>query len=64
RLAAKCRERHDIVYRFLLAIGVDEPTAAIDAEGIEHHVSPATLKRLRAMVEQISADRLTDEPAS
>ncbi len=46
-LAKRCRQRHEIVYRFLLAIGVDEATAAIDAEGIEHHVSPATLRRFQ-----------------
>ena len=45
QLAAKARRRHQIVYRFLLAIGVDERTATIDAEGIEHHVSPTTLKK-------------------
>jgi DtxR family transcriptional regulator, manganese transport regulator len=44
RLAAKSRERHEIVYRFLLAIGVDPATAASDAEGLEHHVSPTTLR--------------------
>lgn len=43
RLAEKCRARHDLVYQFLLALGIDERTAAIDAEGIEHHVSPVTL---------------------
>ena len=43
-LANRCRERHEIVYQFLLAIGVDPQAAAIDAEGIEHHVSPETLK--------------------
>ena len=51
RLATKCRERHEIVYRFLLAIGVDEATAAIDAEGIEHHVSPGTLKRFQEIAD-------------
>jgi DtxR family manganese transport transcriptional regulator len=45
RLAAKSRARHEIVYRFLLALGIDERTAAVDAEGIEHHVSPSTLAR-------------------
>lgn len=45
KLAAASHERHEIVYKFLLAIGVDAATAAIDAEGIEHHVSPATLRR-------------------
>lgn len=49
RLAAKCRKRHEIVYQFLLSIGIDERTAAIDAEGIEHHVSPATLKRFQEL---------------
>ncbi len=51
RLAKHCRERHEVVYRFLLAIGVDPETAAIDSEGIEHHVSPETLERLRAITE-------------
>ena len=51
RLAKRCRERHDTVYRFLLAIGVSERTAAIDSEGIEHHVSPQTLKRMREITE-------------
>jgi len=49
RLAAKCRRRHDIVYHFLLAIGVDPATAAIDAEGIEHHVSPKTLRQFEVV---------------
>jgi DtxR family manganese transport transcriptional regulator len=52
RLAARCRERHEVVYRFLLSIGVDEPTAAIDAEGIEHHVSPMTLKRFKMLIQE------------
>lgn len=43
RLAKQSRERHEIVYGFLLTVGVDPETAAIDAEGIEHHVSPETL---------------------
>lgn len=59
RLAAKCRQRHRIVYRFLRAIGVDEATAALDAEGMEHHVSPATLRRFEALADQLDADRGT-----
>ena len=50
RLASKCRERHEIVYQFLVSIGIDSKTAAIDAEGIEHHVSPKTLKRFQELV--------------
>lgn len=51
RLARDCRQRHETVYRFLLAIGVPERTAAIDSEGIEHHVSRETLARFRAIAQ-------------
>jgi len=47
RLAKASKKRHEIVYEFLLSIGVSEPIAMADAEGIEHHVSPETLKRFR-----------------
>ena len=47
KLAKKVKERHEIVYQFLLAIGVDRRTAEIDSEGIEHHVSPKTLLAMR-----------------
>jgi len=55
RLAARCRQRHEIVYHFLLAIGIDEATAAIDAEGIEHHVSPRTLRRFQELGGEFTA---------
>lgn len=58
RLATKCRKRHEIVYQFLLSIGVDEATAAIDAEGIEHHVSPATLEKFRLLANQSLGTKL------
>ena len=51
RLARKCRARHEVVYRFLRAIGVSERVAAIDAEGIEHHVSDQTLARFREIAD-------------
>ncbi len=46
-LAAACRDRHAAVLRFLRALGVPERVAQLDAEGIEHHVSPATLAAMR-----------------
>lgn len=49
-LARKCRERHEIVRTFLLALGVSEATATADSEGIEHHVSPETLKAMRSFL--------------
>jgi len=50
RLAAESRRRHEIVFRFLLALGVPEPDAGADAEGIEHHVGEATLERMAAFI--------------
>ena len=52
KLAIACRRRHDIVFRFLLALGLDKQTAQNDAEGIEHHVSPKTLKMMEKFIRQ------------
>ena len=49
-LAGRCKERHEIVRNFLIAIGVDAQTAEQDAEGVEHHVSPQTLTRFAEFV--------------
>jgi len=53
-MARESLERHRIVLRFLLAIGVPEQQAQIDAEGIEHHVSAKTLAALDALAERLS----------
>ena len=42
-LAEASRKRHEIVYDFLVSIGVPPEIAEEDAEGVEHHVSPETL---------------------
>ena len=42
-LADYCKKRHEIVYDFLIKIGVNSDTDKNDAEGIEHHVSAETL---------------------
>ncbi|MFK7769390.1 MAG: manganese-binding transcriptional regulator MntR [Mariniblastus sp.] len=43
KLAQRVKKRHQVVYDFLIAIGVDAKTAKIDSEGIEHHVSEKTI---------------------
>jgi DtxR family manganese transport transcriptional regulator len=43
RVATESRERHEIVVKFLTALGVPTAIAESDAEGIEHHVSRETL---------------------
>ncbi len=50
KMAAASQRRHETVSRFLIALGVSEAIAAIDAEGIEHHVSPETLAAMDAYV--------------
>ena len=42
-LADRVRARHRLVVELLLALGVPREAAEADAEGIEHHVSEATL---------------------
>jgi len=43
QLADECKRRHEIVVAFLRSLGVPPKAAELDAEGIEHHVSPETL---------------------
>lgn len=50
-LAEQSRDRHQIVERFLRALGVSAETARIDAEGIEHRVSEETLEAFRRFCE-------------
>ena len=43
-LARRVRTRHRLVVDVLIALGVPAEAAEADAEGIEHHVSEATLR--------------------
>lgn len=47
KLAEFTRARHQCVLEFLIALGVPRGDAEIDAEGIEHHISPRTLDAMR-----------------
>lgn len=49
-LAHESQQRHEVVVAFLLALGVSERVANVDAEGIEHHVSRETLAKMREIV--------------
>ena len=52
KLAARVKKRHEVVLEFLLALGVDEQTAQIDSEGIEHHVSEKTLAAMKKFLKR------------
>lgn len=50
RTAERARRRHRVVYEFLRALGVPEAAARTDAEGLEHHAGPETLRAFRAFL--------------
>ena len=45
-VASVSKKKHIIVLTFLKKLGLDLKTAEADAEGIEHHVSDKTLKKM------------------
>jgi DtxR family manganese transport transcriptional regulator len=47
RLADNARKRHQLVVDFLRALGVPPEDAETDAEGIEHHISSATIEAMK-----------------
>jgi DtxR family transcriptional regulator, manganese transport regulator len=51
-LAKESRDRHEVVVRFLVSIGVPAAVAESDAEGIEHHVSRETLAAFLKQLEK------------
>ena len=46
-IAVKSKRRHRIVYEFLINLGLSKKIAQLDSEGIEHHVSGETLRKLK-----------------
>ena len=53
KLAKRVKERHKIVFAFLIALGVDEANAEIDSEGIEHHVGPKTIAAMKNFIKSL-----------
>ena len=56
-VAKSIHERHGLLTEFFKMIGVDEETANRDAEGIEHHLHPQSLKKLQEFVKLIKNNR-------
>jgi DtxR family manganese transport transcriptional regulator len=50
-LGRACRARHQLVVSFLEKLGVPPEIAAVDVEGMEHHLSRVTLERMAGWVE-------------
>jgi DtxR family manganese transport transcriptional regulator len=52
KLANECKQRHQTVVSFLRSLGIAERVAEMDAEGIEHHVSPETLAAFERLLKK------------
>jgi len=53
QIATDIYEKHTIITKFLVNLGVDEKTAAEDACRIEHHISDTSFKALKKHIESI-----------
>ena len=53
QIARKTRQRHNIVYNFLISLGVDKKIAEQESEGIEHHVGEKTLSLFKKFTEKL-----------
>jgi Mn-dependent DtxR family transcriptional regulator len=52
-VAINIHNRHSLLTEFLIMIGMNKDIANMDAEGIEHHVHPETLKKLEEFVKDV-----------
>jgi Mn-dependent DtxR family transcriptional regulator len=52
-LAKNITRRHQLLTDFLKVLGIDDQTIYHDVEGMEHHISPPTLRAIEALTEQL-----------
>ena len=55
KLSKFCKKRHAFLLKYLLALGVPAHIAQIDVEGMEHHISPVTMKVFQKHLETLLA---------
>ena len=53
-LARNITRRHELLTDFLKLLGVDEKVIYHDVEGMEHHISPPTLRAIEALTDQLA----------
>ena len=56
QVAEGIRQKHGILLEFFEILGVGCETANQDAEGIEHHLNPKTIKQLRKFITFLKAN--------
>jgi Mn-dependent DtxR family transcriptional regulator len=52
-LARNIARRHQLLTDFLKLLGLDDRVIYHDVEGMEHHISPATLRAIETLTEQL-----------
>src|SRR5580700_11080629 len=52
-LARNIMKRHQLLSDFLRMLGIDEEVIYHDVEGMEHHISPQTLRAIEALRSQL-----------
>ena len=55
-IAYGIRQKHEILLEFFKMLGVENAIANEDAEGIEHHLNPKTIKQLRKFITYLKAN--------
>ena len=53
KLARRIDRRHKLLTEFLRLLGVDDRVIYHDVEGMEHHISPSTLRAIAALTQQL-----------
>lgn len=53
RVARRIIKRHGLLEEFLDLVGIDKETAYNDVEGMEHHISPQTLRAIEQIVVEL-----------
>lgn len=55
-IAEGIRQKHDTLIEFFEMLAIEYNTASQDAEGIEHHLNPKTIKQLRKFVTYLKSN--------
>jgi len=56
QVADSVKQKHSILLEFFEILGIGKDTANQDAEGIEHHLNPKTIRQLRKFITFLKSD--------
>lgn len=59
KIAKSVIKRHRVISKLISMLGVDDQTAYIDTEGIEHHVHPVTVRKFERLAEYLQENPRT-----